>query len=96
MVKISVEISNPELDAIEDLAVAWNLCKKHNASWKASEDDRWRFTQTCKKCMRINKKLRSKVLHAWSKLVTAYEKTRKHGRRRDHKKKQDAGRAAQG
>lgn len=75
MVRVEADISNAELDAIEDLAVAWNLCDKHNAAI-ATEDERWLFTQECKKCSKINRKLRCKVLHAWSKLVTAYEKAR--------------------
>jgi len=37
MVKLTVEISNKELDALEDLSVAWNLCDKHNATHNASE-----------------------------------------------------------
>ncbi len=77
MVKLTVEVSNKELDALEDLIVAWNLCKKHNATIDSDEDDRWRFTQTCPECIAINRLLRSKALHLWSKLVTAYDKPRK-------------------
>ena len=80
MVKVIVEISNKELDALEDLAITWNLCKKHNAMVNATEDDRWHFTQKCKECNEINRRLSSKVLHVWSKLVTAYEKARKNKR----------------
>ena len=77
MVKLTVEVSNLELDALEDVIVAWNLCKKHNAEIDASEDDRWHFTQTCPKCIKNNRILRSKALHLWSKLVTTYLKHRK-------------------
>ena len=82
MVKLIADVSNKELDSLEDLAVVWNLCEKHNAKINASENDRWRFTQTCPKCVSINKKLRSKVLHLWSKLVTAYLKSRRARRAR--------------
>ncbi len=92
MVRLQADVSNRELDALEDLAVVWNLCEKHNAAIEASEDDRWRFTQTCPKCKEINKKLSSKVLHLWSKLVTAYEKSRKKqsaGKKKQKKRKND-------
>ena len=82
MVKVAVQVTNPELDAMEDQIVAWNLCKKHQAIWRASEDDRWRFTQTCKACLEVGKEIRRKSLHLWAKLVTAYEKARKPKRRR--------------
>ncbi len=77
MIAVHVEVSGKELDALEDLAVAWNLCQKHNSLLNASEDDRWRFTQNCKKCIAVNKKIRIKVLHLWSKLATSYDKSRK-------------------
>lgn len=80
MVKVSLEVTNPELDALEDSIVAWNLCKKHNAKTDATEDDRWKFTQTCKACIQINKKIRNKSLHLWSKLVTAYIESTKRKR----------------
>lgn len=77
MVELIVNVTNKELDFLEDLVVAWNLCDKHNSIINASEADRWKFTQTCKKCVKINKELRNNTLHLWSKLVTAYEKSRK-------------------
>jgi len=77
MVKISVEVTYKELDALEDLAVAWNLCNKHKAIINATEEDNFRFTQTCKKCIQINRKIRGKTLNIWSKLVTAYLKATK-------------------
>lgn len=75
MTIVRVEVSNKELDALEDLAVSWNLCDKHNSRLDAGEDDRWRFTQKCEKCVALNKKIRSNVLHLWSKLANAYDKS---------------------
>jgi hypothetical protein len=74
--RVEIEISNNELDALENLAIAWNLCDKHK-SVDATEDEMWRFTQDCKNCVELNRKLSSKVLHVWSKLMTAYLKARK-------------------
>ena len=74
MVRLIVKVSKNELDGLEDLIVAWNLCKKHNAIIAASDDEYWKFTQTCKACQKINKDIRNKSLHLWSKLVSAYLK----------------------
>jgi len=81
-VKVTVEVTNKELDAMEDLAVAWNLCDKHKRIHNASEEQNFKFTQTCKKCVKINKEVRGKTLHLWSKLVTGYLKaSKKRGRK---------------
>ena len=74
--KINVDIYNNELDAMEDLIVAWNLCDKHNGQLKASDKQLWNYTQTCPECKEMNKKLRGKALHLWSKLCSAYDKTK--------------------
>jgi hypothetical protein len=76
MVKLTVDITKGELDTMEDYIVAWNLCKKHTAVPTTSEDERWRFTQTCKKCIKINKEFRNKMLDLWIKLCRAYDKNR--------------------
>lgn len=77
MAKVTAEITNKELDAMEDLAVAWNLCNKHKAMLGATEEDNFRFTQECKKCLKINKEISGTTLHLWAKLVTACQKTTK-------------------
>ena len=77
VVELVVNVTNKELDSLEDLIVVWSLCDKHNSIISASEDDRWKFTQTCKQCVKINKELRNTTLNLWSNLVTAYEKSRK-------------------
>ena len=80
MVEVKVNITNKELDALEDVIVCWNLCKKHNAVHDATEEEMFAFTQNCKKCEKLNKELRGKALHLWSKLVTAYLKYGKKGK----------------
>ncbi len=77
MVKVALQVTNKELDALENLTVAWNLCDKHKAMLDASEEDNFRFTQTCKKCIRINGEMGNKTLHLRSNLVTAYLKSTK-------------------
>ena len=72
--KIKVDITNKELDAIENLLICWNLCDKHKML--TDELDMFKATQNCPKCLKLNKKLRSKAIHAWSKMVHAYEISR--------------------
>ncbi len=77
MVEITVKVSIRELNAMENIVLCWNLCEKHNKIIKASDSTFWKFTQTCKKCIKLNKELRVKSLHLWSKLLTAYLETTK-------------------
>lgn len=77
MAKVTLQIIQKELDALENFSIAWNLCDKHKAMLNASEEDYFHFTQTCKKCIKINKEIRSTSLHLWAKLVTAYLKATK-------------------
>jgi len=73
----NVEITNPELDAMEDLIVAWTLCKKHNLQTRdKSQVEIYKMQHDCKQCQKEVKKIRNRSLHLWSKLVQAYEKAR--------------------
>jgi hypothetical protein len=76
MVKVMVQVTQKELDNLEDLVTAWNLCDKHKAVYNASEEELFGFTQNCRACIKINKEVRGISLHLWSKLVTAYLKTK--------------------
>lgn len=68
-----IEITNPELDALEDLTVAWNLCKKHNAKIHGKSDiEIYKMQNSCKACQKEMKTIRKRTLHLWSKLVHAY------------------------
>jgi|GEM_PF-2704745 len=75
--RIILDVSKNELNALEDQAVCWNLCPKHNRILGASDVELYEFTQECRKCKAMNKELRGKVLQLWSKLCTAYEKAAK-------------------
>ena len=81
MVKITVNVTNNELDALENQTLCWNLCNKHKAVLDASEEKMFEFAQTCKKCLKINQELTNTNLHLWSKLVTAYLKATKSGKK---------------
>jgi hypothetical protein len=74
MVNLKVNVTKKELGSLENLAIAWNLCNKHNAVINATEEELFSFTQKCKSCKEINRDLSKKVLHLWSKLTTAYLK----------------------
>ena len=76
--RISVDVTNPELDAMVDLILCWNLCDRHKKKTlrKTKEAQIWQWTQTCKACIEINKQLRKKTRHLWSKLIDAYLNTK--------------------
>jgi len=80
LVEVTVNVTNPELDALEDFVVCWNLCDKHNAQTLDKTDEEiYAITLKCKKCEEINRKLRGKCLHLWCKLIDAYLKSTKRG-----------------
>ena len=69
----NVEITNPELNALEDLAVAWILCKKHNAkTYGKSDVEIYKIQDSCKACRKEVKTASNRALHLWSKLVHGY------------------------
>ena len=82
MVKLIVQITQKELDDLENMAVCWNHCNKHKGILNATEEELFKFTQDCKQCSKINRKISGSCLHLWAKLVTAYQKTTK----KNHKK----------
>ena len=72
--KITANVTNSELDALEDYLVCYNLCPIHHKKTIGATDeqlDEWQ--NKCPKCIEERKKLFSKSLHLWSKLVHAYD-----------------------
>ncbi len=68
-----IEITKPELDALEDLAVVWILCKKHNGqTYGKSEVEIYKIQNSCKNCTKEKKLRSSRALHLWSKLTHEY------------------------
>ncbi|GEM_PF-2454051 len=76
MVKITVNITNPELDAMEDVITVYILCKKHSKNLTLDYNRLLHFQYNCKNCLKELKKAKSKALHLWSKLVHAYNISR--------------------
>ncbi|MBI5051575.1 hypothetical protein HZC08_02335 [Candidatus Micrarchaeota archaeon] len=75
MVRIKeIEITNPELDAFEDLIFTWALCRKHvGKSCGKSEVEIFKMQAPCKACQREVKKIRNRCSKLWHKLVRAYD-----------------------
>ena len=68
-----VEVTKPELDALEDVAIVWILCKKHNAEiYGKNEIQIYKMQNSCKSCTKEKRLRSSRALHLWSKLTHAY------------------------
>lgn len=77
---IEVNVSKNELDALEDLATVWILCKKHNAHSPGKTGiELFKMQDSCRACRKEVKLESNQALHLWSKLVHAYEIS-KHGK----------------
>ncbi|MDO8554681.1 MAG: hypothetical protein Q7S22_07780 [Candidatus Micrarchaeota archaeon] len=78
MVRVeSIEITDPELNAFEDLIVAWILCDEHKVkSYDKSQVQIFTMQNNCKKCQIEVKKIKNKSFKLWKKLVHAYETAR--------------------
>lgn len=74
MKKVSIYVSNGELEALEDALVAWNLCKKHNRVINASEIERFKALEGCKNCKIADRKVRKKAINVMGKLFRAYDR----------------------
>lgn len=78
--KVTIDITQKELNALEDQTVCWNLCKEHNGIINATDEEFFAFTLHCPKCKKVNRMLRKSNLHLWVKLVDAYLKVTKEKR----------------
>ncbi|MFA6530221.1 MAG: hypothetical protein WCT31_00690 [Candidatus Micrarchaeia archaeon] len=73
----NIEVSDPELNALEDLATVWILCKKHNPKTNGKTDvEIYKMQNSCKECRKEVKETCNRALHLWSKLVHAYNLSR--------------------
>ena len=68
--RVTITVSDSELDALEDSLIIWNLCKKHNAMTFDFENGKARTSQEifkmqdeCEACQRQKKRVFGK---AWS------------------------------
>lgn len=72
MVKIIADVTNPELDALEDVITVYLLCKKHSKRITSDWRELDRYQYNCKNCLKELNKARKKALGLWSNLVHAY------------------------
>ncbi|MEK6981616.1 MAG: hypothetical protein AABX38_01680 [Candidatus Micrarchaeota archaeon] len=82
MVNLMVEVTNPELNATEDLITAWTLCNAHLVKRAKDEAELFSWQNSCKSCQKEKKKIRDRSLKLWGKLVRAYDSPK----RKKHKK----------
>ena len=68
--RVTITVSDSELDALEDSLIVWNLCKKHNAMTfdlktgkPRTEQEIFKMQDQCKACQRQKKLIFRK---AWS------------------------------
>jgi hypothetical protein len=78
MRKISIYVSERELLALEDILVAWSLCKKHKIETiNKSDPEIYKIQYNCKNCQKLRKRWWSGAWSISSKLFGAYERSRK-------------------
>jgi hypothetical protein len=76
--RITISVSDSELDALEDSLIVWNLCKKHNAMTfdlktgkPRTEQGIFKMQDECKACRRQKKLIFRKAWSVNGKLFTA-------------------------
>ncbi|MDE1810993.1 MAG: hypothetical protein KGH66_03055 [Candidatus Micrarchaeota archaeon] len=78
--KITITVSNSELEALEDVLIAWNLCRKHKAqTWSPStgvktSQEIFKMQDECNACQKQNNALHKKAWKVLSRLYTAWDK----------------------
>ena len=79
--RVTITVSDSELDALEDSLIVWNLCKKHNAmtfdfkNGKArSSQEIYKMQDECEACQRHKKLIFMKAWSVNSKLFKARHK----------------------
>ena len=71
-----MQVTNPELDALEDILTAWLLCDRHMVrSANATPVQIAGWQRGCKKCYAIYQRENRRALRLWSKLVEQYDKS---------------------
>ena len=66
--RITITVSDSELDALEDSLIVWSLCKKHNAMTfdlktgePRTEQEIFKMQDECKACQRKKKRVFSEI-----------------------------------
>jgi glucosamine 6-phosphate synthetase-like amidotransferase/phosphosugar isomerase protein len=72
--KITLNVTEKELDMLEEYITCWLLCNKHKKEYLHSSDEEiYQIQHSCKACMKIRMKNYRNALHLWSRLCDAYE-----------------------
>lgn len=74
-VKLTVDVTNPELDALEDVLTVWNLCPTHSAASTRATERRvvgWQYG--CVRCQRARAERLARCMRLWTKLSRAYDR----------------------
>lgn len=71
---VRIKVSEAEPNALDDILLVWNLCKKHNAMINATERQYAIAQATCPDCQKEHKKIFKKAWAVESKLWKAYDK----------------------
>ncbi len=79
--KVQISVSEDGLEALEDVLVAWNLCRKHKAKafdFKAgrelTEQEIFKMQNECKNCIKYNRQLRRKAIGVMGKLFRSFDR----------------------
>jgi hypothetical protein len=79
--RITITVTDNELEALEDSLIARNLCKKHNAqTWNykekrcKTEQEIFKMQDECKECQRYNLTIHRKAWGVASKLFGIWDK----------------------
>ena len=70
--RLTVEVTNPELDALEDVLTVWNLCPRHTLPHSTTRQ-RVLWQNECPRCSKILLAKVDKSLALWSRLCRAYD-----------------------
>jgi hypothetical protein len=78
--KVTISVSNRELEMLEDSPVAWNLCKKHKAEvwapehWQESEQEIFKVQDECDAHKRYNNMIHKQARRVLGRLFLAWDK----------------------
>ena len=75
--RIEVDVTEPELHALEDLCTCIPLCDRHVKVINIDE-----APKNCKACREVERKWSGKALHLWVKLMDGYLEAQKEARRK--------------
>jgi hypothetical protein len=79
--RITITVSDRELNALEDALMVWNLCKKHKArTWtpehgQKSEQEIFKMQDECTACKNCNRRIHRLAMQVAFRLFSVWDKT---------------------